>query len=164
MWELKSSGYNEFKAAIVGQERDIKYKKINQLIVELNLENNLFVLGPLFGKDKRNVFLNSKIFVFPTYYHFECFPLVLLEAISFGIPIISTREGGISDILKENINGLFCEPKNHLNLALKMKKLYVDRSKYLKFRKEALKTYKENFTEDHFIDRFQEILKNILNE
>lgn len=162
--ELKSSGYNGFTAAIVGQERDIKYKKINQLIIELNLENNLFILGPLFGKDKRNVFLNSKIFVFPTYYHFECFPLVLLEAISFGNPIISTREGAISDILKENINGLFCEPKNHLNLALKMKELYVDKSKYLKFRKEAFKTYKENFTEDHFIDRFQEILKNILNE
>jgi glycosyltransferase involved in cell wall biosynthesis len=50
-------------------------------------------------------FEKSHIFVFPTFYYYECFPLVLLEAMQHALPVISTDEGGIPDIAETGITG-----------------------------------------------------------
>lgn len=47
--------------------------------------------------------------MFPTYYHNECFPLVLLEAMQHGLPCISTNEGAISDIVDDGVTGYIVE-------------------------------------------------------
>ena len=45
------------------------------------------------------------VFVFPTFYHNECFPLVLLEAMQHHLPCISTTEGGIPGIIDDKETG-----------------------------------------------------------
>ena len=74
--------------------------KLNQKINDLNLQEYVTYLGKKYGDYKYEIFQSSDIFVFPTFYHNECFPLVLLEAMMFGLPVISTSEGGIPDIVK----------------------------------------------------------------
>ena len=59
----------------------------------------------------------------PTYYHNECFPLVLLEAMQFGLPIITSNEGAISEIVDNNITGFVLNDLNPKNLAYAIKKL-----------------------------------------
>ena len=50
----------------------------------------------------REAFLQTAdIFVFPTFYFNECFPLVIIEAMMNGLPVISTDEGGIRDEVKD---------------------------------------------------------------
>ena len=49
--------------------------------------------------------------LFPTFYHNECFSLVLLEAMEHGLPCISTTEGGIPGIVDDGKTG-FLVPKH----------------------------------------------------
>jgi glycosyltransferase involved in cell wall biosynthesis len=60
---------------------------------------NIRYLGPLYGEDKQKFFEELDAFVFPTHYRNEAEPLVLLEALSHGCPVISYDRGTISSIV-----------------------------------------------------------------
>ena len=75
-----------------------------------DLSYHVFAHGKIIGAEKIKMFQQSDLFVFPTYY--DCFPLALLEAMDFGLPIISTFEGGIQDIVIDNYNGLLIKQKD----------------------------------------------------
>ncbi len=56
-------------------------------------------VGPLSGEAKREAFRSSDVFCFPSFWYTETFPLVLLEALCFGMPIVASRWRGIPDML-----------------------------------------------------------------
>ena len=100
--------------------------------------------------------------LFPTFYHNECFPLVLLEAMEHGLPCISTTEGGIPGIVDDGKTG-FLVPKHDVAvLADKIQLLLNDsvlRSNMGKVGKE--KSEKE-FTLEVFEKRMTWILEHIV--
>jgi glycosyltransferase involved in cell wall biosynthesis len=59
---------------------------------------------------------HSDILVFPTF-HIEGFPMVIFNAVSFGLPIITTKIRAAADYLKNEKNCLFCESKNPESVA-----------------------------------------------
>jgi len=59
---------------------------------------------------------SAKALVLPTW-HAEGFPVVVLEAMAEGLPIITTRIRGVRDHLEENVNALFVEPRDPASLA-----------------------------------------------
>ena len=61
--------------------------------------------GPKYGADKELLWNQADVFVLPTYYYNECFPLVLLEAMQHGVACISTEEGGIPDTIEDSKTG-----------------------------------------------------------
>lgn len=63
--------------------------------------------------------LSSNIFAFPTYYS-EGFPLVILEAMAAGLPIISTPIRAIPEVIENGDNGFLIRPKDHMALADKI--------------------------------------------
>lgn len=93
---VKNKGL-KFKLRVVGAERDLAYKSLEMFIKEKGLENNVTLLGPKFNDEKYEELRQAGIFVLPSNY--DTFGLVLLEAMQFGIPCISTNIGGIPDVL-----------------------------------------------------------------
>src|SRR5206468_12479595 len=61
-------------------------------------------------------YVHSTIFVFPTYYQ-EGLPMVLLNSLAAGVPIITTRIRGAADYLQQPRNCLCVEPGNPAMLA-----------------------------------------------
>jgi glycosyltransferase involved in cell wall biosynthesis len=66
----------------------------------------------------------SDVFVLPTYA--EGFPNSLLEAMSFGLPAITTPVGGIPDTITDNVNGFLIEPGDIMELRLSMEKFVAN--------------------------------------
>lgn len=156
---LKEKGV-EFYCNLVGGEGDISCKELNERLHFLNIEDQVFYLGKKYNEDKFNIFQSSDIFVFPTFYHNECFPLVLLEAMQFNLPIISTNEGGISDIVKNGETGLIVENKNPHQLAEKISWLIDNPQKASLMGKKGQDCFIKNYTITVFENRLINILNN----
>jgi glycosyltransferase involved in cell wall biosynthesis len=107
---------------IAGQGDNEFYLK--KLTKELKLEEKVKFLGYISEKEKRLYFSFADIFVLPSRH--EPFGIVLLEAMSYGKPILASNVGGIPDIIKDGKNGLFFESTNFEDLAQKIIMLFTD--------------------------------------
>lgn len=68
----------------------------------------------------------SKANVFILCSTFEGFPLSIIEAMSAGLPVISTDVGGVADVVKENINGFLVPSNDEIELSKAILKLAND--------------------------------------
>lgn len=156
---LQQSGYH-FKCAIVGKEKDVSKDYLEGLIASYNLKNIVTVFpNGLYDKEKELVFRKSKVFIFPTFYSKECFPLVLLEAMSFSLPIISTNEGAIEDLVTD-LNGQVIKKKSSTSLADAMKEYLLNPDMIIKHGKNSEIRFNEEYTMQKFEKRFKNIIKN----
>lgn len=159
---LKERG-KKFHCHFVGKWSDITEKDFHQKLQKYRLENEITAYGAKYGTEK-NVFLQqADVFVFPTYYNNECFPLVLLEAMEQGLACISTREGGISAIIEEDKTGYVIDKQQPLALAEKIEYLIEHPELYQAMGEAGKKKFKEEFTLERFENRMKEILQEIIS-
>ena len=95
---LIDKGYN-FNCILVGKWSDITEIEFNKTINKYSLDKYITAVGGKYGSEKDYYWNSTDLFVFPTFYSNECFPLVLLEAMQKHKACISTYEGAISDII-----------------------------------------------------------------
>ena len=85
----------------------------------------------------------------------DAFPLTLLEAFSYGLPVLSTNEGSIPYIIDDK-SGIYIDDLEKLNLAFEeMKENYINIETALYCRKR----YLENFSLEQFEKNLLEVLK-----
>ena len=149
----------KFTCNFVGGIGDITEEAYNNKVRSLQLQDCVYYLGKKFNQEKTTIFNNSDIFVHPTFS--DCFPLVLLEASLFKLPMVSAYEGAIPEIIDDGING-FLVPKNDVTkLAEVLKLLINDESLRMKFGDAAYKKYKNEYTLSEFENRLAGILQKI---
>jgi glycosyltransferase involved in cell wall biosynthesis len=61
--------------------------------------DRLKVLGPVSGASKQAFFRSIDVFLFPTRYRVEGQPLVILEALSHGVPVVASRQGYCAELV-----------------------------------------------------------------
>lgn len=87
------------------KETAVKFQIIyNDL--KIKYPERIFYLGGIHGIEKTKILLESSIFVLPTFYKTEAFPITIIEAMRFGNAIITTNHNYLSDIINENNGGL----------------------------------------------------------
>lgn len=155
---LKKKGVCFF-CNLVGGEGDISSHILNDKINKLELTDVVKYHGEKYGDDKLNLLNQSDLFVFPTFY--ETFGLVNLEAMMFELPIISTNEGAIPDIVKHNETGFIVEKQNPTQLAEKMEWLINNPKLAKKMGKEGQNQFYKKYTLEKFETRLTVILKQI---
>ncbi len=75
----------------------------------------------------------------------EAFGRVIVEAQASGVAVVSTRVGGVVDIIEDEKNGLFCNAQDPQDMADKILKLYRDKDLRNKLVIDARKRVEENF-------------------
>lgn len=115
--------------------------------------------GKMFGKEKSGLLQKADVFVFPTYYDNECFPVVLLEAMQHKLPVVTTNEGGIPDIVEQGVNGFVCEKKDAVAVADRLAVLLTDESLRLSMGKSGYRKYKANYIINQFEMNMLDCLK-----
>jgi glycosyltransferase involved in cell wall biosynthesis len=149
-----------FKAYIVGAEADINTKELNKIIADLALEQTLIYLGPKYGIEKKKILKDSDIFIFPTMN--DCFPIVLLEALQFGLPVISTNEGAITDIVDDEYSGFIVDKKNPKEIADRVEYLINNPEKLREMGRNSRDKYLKEFTLEQFETNLSGIFQEIL--
>ena len=118
---------------VIGGEGPQK-KFLKELCKEMRIID--FYYFPGFVDDVYSLISSFKIFVISSLH--EGFPSSLLEAMALGIPTVSTKVGGISEIIQDNENGVLVEPENAEALAEGIKSLMTNATLYKRIRRNAL--------------------------
>lgn len=158
---LKDKGL-DFHCTYVGGEGDISAEELKQKIEESGLDEVLHYAGKKYGADKTEIFLKADIFAFPTYYHNETFGLVLVEAMQFSLPLVSTFEGGIPDVVEDSKTGFLVPQKDVAALAGKIEFLIKNPLICKEMGELGRKKYEAEFTIAVFESRFITILKELV--
>jgi len=112
---------------VLGQFKDVRFIMAgakwrdsfqNQLIAFIekhNLKTFVELRGGIYGEDKDRLFSESHVFVFPTFD--ETFGLVNIEAMQAGLPVISSPEGAIPEIIQHGVTGFIVDPSRPDHIA-----------------------------------------------
>lgn len=93
---------------------------ISQRIKELKLNDHVRLLGVVTGSDKFLSYRKADVFCFPSFFNCEAFPVVVLEAMACGLPVVSTRWRGIPTIVDEGETGFLVEPHDPSAVASRL--------------------------------------------
>lgn len=156
---LKDKGYSFVCDFVGGETAEIDAQRFAVEVESRGLNKLVVYHGRKYGSDKEVFWRDADIFVFPSYYPNECFPLVLLEAMEHGVVCISTREGGIPDIIEDGKTGFIVERRNPEQLAEKIEKLLKEKD--LCHQMGLAGRYK--FLKEFTIKRFEQRMSEILN-
>lgn len=99
-------------------------EKGKQLVKKLGIESQVCFLGWVNGEAKDKAFKEASIFCLPSYA--EGFPMAVLDAWAYGLPVVSTPVGGLPDIAIENENILLFTPGDITSLAKQLEILILD--------------------------------------
>ena len=90
-----------------------------------DVPTNAVFYGQVDSDEIAEAYRGARFLVIPSEW-FEGCPLVILEAMSFGLPVIASRIGGLPELVDEGVTGMLFEPGNSADLAEKMGVLWWD--------------------------------------
>jgi glycosyltransferase involved in cell wall biosynthesis len=101
-------------------------EQASQLIKNLNLTNQITLPGWVNTEQRDALLAKANVFVLPSYN--EGLPMALLEAMGWGLPVITTPVGGIPEVVNSSENGLLINPGDIRQLSEAMKSLIENRN------------------------------------
>lgn len=157
---LKQRGLG-FRSVFVGAESDeISRETFTREVRRRGLQGTVSYVGSKYGKEKDAYWADAEVFVLPS--HNECFPLVLLEAMSHGVPCVSTTEGAIPEIIDDGVTGYVVHTHAPEELAGKIATLIEDDGLRRKMGQKGREKYERNYTLKRFEARFVEIMLQLI--
>lgn len=134
---------------------------IKQRVAELGLAEHVRFPGPLFGEAKDALWSASDVFVFPTF-HREGLPYALLEAMAAGAVPITTRVGGIPDVMQDGMHGLLIEAKDAAGLARAIARLDDDRDALARMAEAGRQRVLAEYTVERLAQDFKRIYATLV--
>jgi len=158
----------------VASEISRKFQSIKFLIAGKGpLERELKKIAELSGLKKKIVFVGfikeiekvySIIDIFVLTSFWEGCPLSILEAMSFGIPVVSFSVGDVPYIIQNGKDGFFVKDRDFIELIEKIKLLLKNETLRDKIGKNAKEKIKREFTVEKMVKRYTDIYLNLLKQ
>ena len=114
-----------------GKSGDDYLNQLKDNVKELNLESNTEFLGNLTQIKIKELMNRSKLLIHTS--HFETFGLVAIEANTMGVPVLTTNQGPLSEIIENNVNGYLTEGLINSQVNNFVKNLLNDDKQFQKF-------------------------------
>ena len=95
-----------------------------RLAAELGVADRVEFLGWVSGDAKEKAFQEASVFCLPSYA--EGFPMAVLDAWAYGLPVVTTPVGGLPDVAKAGENMLLFTPGDIYTLAIQLERMIVD--------------------------------------
>jgi starch synthase len=108
------------------------------------------------------LYADASVFVVPSF--FDPYPLVALEAMAFGLPVITTRQMGTPEMIVDGATGLLVEPGDAGALAAALVRVLSDSAEAARLGSAARRDVESRFTWDAVVDRMAPVLERLLAE
>jgi len=114
--------YTNIELVLVGRNNMKPW--IDKFLSQNDLISKVNITGEISPDKLREYYTNATIFTLPS--HNEGMPTVMFEAMGSGLPVIISDVGGVSEVIRDNINGLLIKSGDWEDLQLKIKLLLAD--------------------------------------
>lgn len=127
----------DWRLVIAGNDDSNHLPEVERKIRELGLQDQVEIAGPLFGEAKEAAYRNADLFVLPSYS--ENFGIVVAEALSYGVPVLTTTGCPWQELetyncgwwVQPTLDGVFCGLGEALGMDVKSLKLMGARGRRL---------------------------------
>lgn len=164
---LKDKGVT-FKADFVGGlTKEMSGEEFDEALAAMGLKGCCAYFGPKYGDDKYVFFRQADVFVLPSYT--EAFPVSILEAMQFALPVVASNVGGVSAEVEDGVNGYLLGDKrpimlntfrpNPHEIADKIEFLLTDSALRQRMGEAGREKFEKEFTLEVFEKRMAEILR-----
>lgn len=179
---MKTKGIMEFLSALkILNDKGVKFQadfvggltkeftgdEFDDALSMMGLNGCCTYYGPKYGEEKYVFFHQSDIFVLPSYT--EAFPVSILEAMFFGLPVVASNVGGVSAEVEDGVNGYLLGDKrpimlntfrpNPHEIADKIEFLLTDSALRQRMGEAGREKFEKEFTLEVFEKRMAEILR-----
>ncbi|MBP7608582.1 MAG: glycosyltransferase [Steroidobacteraceae bacterium] len=142
---------------LAGQVHEQSFRhELEQQIDACQLRGKALVIGPVSDDEKSRLLASADVFAFPS--HHECFPLVVLEAMRAGLPIVATRVGSTPEQIEDGVSGYLVPPREPNALAERLARLLVDSESRRRLGDSARARYDELFSPYAYAERWREVM------
>ncbi|WP_199590038.1 glycosyltransferase [Bremerella cremea] len=142
--ELRQAGQPVCLRA-VGRFETVDYEqKIQELVAKLNLAGAIEWVG--FTQDVNAEFAKMDLFVLPSLFG-EGLPMVVLEAMAAGVPVMATDVEGVTEAIVDGESGMIAKPNDAQNLAQKIEAVLIGKVDWREIRRNALARHAESFSD-----------------
>ncbi len=123
---------------------DGEVAEVKALFEDKEVIDTVVFPGWVRGEDKDKLLRESSIFLFPSYN--EGMPMVVLEAMAYGLAIVTTNVGGIPKLIDDGVSGYICEPGDIQTISDRLVALLSDETKGTEMGKVARKKAIDNYS------------------
>ncbi|MGO4969938.1 glycosyltransferase family 4 protein [Streptococcus alactolyticus] len=132
-------------------------ERLKKYELENNISNYVEFVGWIDGKEKKNYLETCDILILPSYN--EGLPIAILEALSYGMPVVSTDVGSISEAVHDHLNGFLFNPGDVTLLSAHLKKLIMNKDLRCKMSIESRKLAEMYFDDKKYFIRLEALYK-----
>jgi glycosyltransferase involved in cell wall biosynthesis len=145
--------------ALVGRETDSAFADtVRADVSRLGLEGAVEFVGEV--EDARPELARADIVVAPS--RGEWTPLVLMEALAAGIPVVATRVGGVEDVVHDRQSGLLVSSEDPPALAAAIAELAADPPSAIAMARRGREHVEQNFRIERTLERLESELVRLL--
>lgn len=153
---------HDFRCFLVGSVSDKQFfNSIKRFSQKLKLSSVVKFFPSVSDSKLSTLYRTGDIFVFPS--RMDTMPLTVLEAMHFGLPIVSTSVGGVPHLLQDGINGFLVSPKKPEEMASKIIALLESWEKRETIG-EKNKEKSLDFSWEHVANRVKRLYEKILRD
>jgi glycosyltransferase involved in cell wall biosynthesis len=156
---LASESY-KYQLIIAGPEGDISITQLRAEVLSMGINNNVKIIGSIDGVKKMEIFKWADIFVLPT--HFDAFPGAVVEAMQYNLPVVSTYEGAIPEIVDNRETGLLFEKGNIEQLADQLKELIMNPELRIEMGLKGKSKFDTHYTVDLFENNMKSVFESVI--
>jgi glycosyltransferase involved in cell wall biosynthesis len=147
---LKHSGAITL-SLVGGWTDDATRIKVEQKIAVLPRNVSCPTPAPAYGEKKWQALAEHDVLAFPSYYRAENLPLVLIEAMAAGLPVIASDWRGIRSLVEDQVTGLLVPPHDIPRLTAALEFLALDSALRASLEKNARSYYAQHLTAGHHL-------------
>lgn len=158
---LKLAG-TDFRIHTVGPWKNDQIRKtFESKRRKLGLDDLVISRGELSGDALWTEYLEADLFFFPTFFEFETFGLVVLEAMAYGLPVVASDWRGPGDVVEHGTTGFVCPVHNAQAYADAIEKILCDRELGEAMGNAGRKRYEERYSKTHFIHSVEAVFREL---
>jgi glycosyltransferase involved in cell wall biosynthesis len=151
---------SRFHISIVGRWFSEEFKQdVQRLVAELEVEGIVELPGELTGDAKWQAYREADVFFFPSHYQSEASPIVLMEALGAGLPVISTLWRGIPKLVEGCEAAWLLPIRDPEGYAAALMELDGRREEFTRFAAHSRRFYEDRYQPQHFTGRIENALE-----